>query len=145
MASRAPTFAIVEHHGNRSDKTRLSDDFRAIGINALPYTADTDIPVGMDTMSEMTAYYMCVNPRKDLEIRTSSSDFTHAYMQAMLPASNAACAHIALAAPGGAIIVAELRAHPFGSPLAPANWSRGADFAQRILASFLGVHGQVRR
>ena len=131
-----PRFAEVIADG----KLRLIDDFRASGINDLLDVVETDVPQGLDAMLAMTTYYQSINPRAKTELRAFSVDFKRSYKQAPLPADQAEFAHVALAAPDGPIMVAELRTQPFGSPRAPANWGRATAFAQWVLASLFDVY-----
>ena len=134
----APRFAITEQHGAGTGKMRLIDDFKAIAINDLVSSLDTDIPDGLDAMLEVASFYHSVDHQ--CQLRGFSVDFQHAYKHIPIDASQADFAYIAISPPSGKVLCAELRSQPFGSTRAPANWGRVAAFVQWMLSAFFSIY-----
>ena len=73
----APRYAIIEQHGARSKKIRLSDDFRASAANAIIATGRANSPGDLEVFAAIAAYTATIAMGCDFKCLTL--DFPHAY------------------------------------------------------------------
>ena len=132
-----PRYAIGEKHGNQDAKIRLADDFRASATNAIVQPEGTNIPENLDVCFAVSSYLGLIAPGCDVECATL--DFPRAYKNVPNLEDQREFASILIAPPAGSLKVATLRAQPFGSRRAPANWSRVTNFAKWILLELFGI------
>ena len=133
-----PRFAVDDAKGGPKRKVSLIDDFRAIGVNDLAHTQDTDAPGNLNTLLAAANFLKKLNP--DARLSAFSVDFEHAYKNIPLRRLQGGFAKTAATPPEGEPLMAELRTQPFGARRAPANWGRATAFIQWVLATFCYVY-----
>ena len=126
-----PRYAISEQHGAQKREIRLIDDFRASGVNAIVTTDDTNIPENLDVFFAITSFLRLAAP--GCHLKCATLDFSHAYKHIPIQENQKEFATIVIAPPAGALKIATLRTHPFGSKRAPANWPRVTNFIKWAL------------
>ena len=72
-------------------------------------------------------------------MNAASIDFRHAYKNVGISPGQEEFSSILLASPSGPLLVARLRAQPFGSSLAPANWGRVTALLKWVFLRLFGV------
>lgn len=121
-APLTPRFLIPEQHGECDHKTRLIDDFRASGLNALLSTQGANIPDNLDILPAVAKYYKLTAP--GVELRAAAIDYKSAYRNITISRDHWEFSSVLVAPPDGALMVCHLRALPFGSQRSPASWAR---------------------
>ena len=132
--SLTPRYAIKDANGG---EIRLIDDFRAIAVNELVSTADTEIPDTLDAALALETLFEKLSP--ELELNSFAVDFRHAYKNIPLPTSQHELATIILAPPDGPPMKAVLKTQPFGAKRAPANWARVTAFLRWVVARLFSI------
>ena len=122
-------------------ETRLIDDFRASGINALLSTQDTNIPDNLDMLLAVDTYYNLTAPK--VGIQAAVIDYESAYKNIPIIRYRWEFASILVAPPEGALAVCQSRVPPYGSRSSPASWPRMTGFIQRVLLAVAKVHLEV--
>ena len=132
----APRYALPEARA-RGAKYRLVGDFRAIGVNDIVSSEDTDVPHTIDTCLSHAVLYEHVGPA--IQLYAFAVDFAHAYKHVPLLRSQGEFATVILLPPTGGPVMAQLRTQPLGSRRSPANRGRVTAFARWPLGRIFGI------
>ena len=95
------------------------------------------MPDCLDVFFALAAYFSLVKP--GCSLRAASVDFCHAYKNVGIAPGQEEFSSVLLRPPSGPLLVAQLRAQPFGSSRAPANWGRVTALLKWIFLRLFGI------
>ena len=130
-------FAIVKRRAGGTDKVRFVGDLRASAVNETLTMHDTAVPDSLDVFFAISSYFRLLQP--GCPIKAGSVDFPDAYKSVGICEGQEEFSSVLSGPPSGPLLVSRLRAQPFGSARAPANWGRVTALLKWILAKFFGI------